>query len=121
MTGGGQPVPRRVTLISCPAALTGAKAVRARTIPATPRKMLKTMSPSAVGAALKFGPEIGSSAAGYREHGFFTGRELYFLDPSENLLEVRDPTWKAGMATPLLAEIIGAGWPFSPALGTPKH
>ena len=45
----------------------------------------------------------------YREHGFFTGRELYFLDPSGNLLEVRDPTWKAGMATPSLAEMIGAG------------
>ena len=45
----------------------------------------------------------------YREKGFFTGRELYFLDPSGNLLEVRDPAWKAGMATPSLAEIIGAG------------
>jgi hypothetical protein len=45
----------------------------------------------------------------YREHGFFTGRELYFLDPSGNLLEVRDPTWKAGMATPALADIVGAG------------
>jgi hypothetical protein len=43
----------------------------------------------------------------YREHGFFTGRELYFLDPSGNLLEVRDPTWKAGMAAPSLADIIG--------------
>jgi Glyoxalase/Bleomycin resistance protein/Dioxygenase superfamily len=43
----------------------------------------------------------------YREHGFFTGRELYFLDPSGNLLEVRDPTWKAGMATPELADIVG--------------
>jgi extradiol dioxygenase family protein len=45
----------------------------------------------------------------YREHGFFTGRELYFLDPSGNLLEVRDATWKAGMPTPALADIIGAG------------
>ena len=44
----------------------------------------------------------------YREHGFFTGRELYFLDPSGNLLEVRDPTWKAGMATPTLADLVGA-------------
>ena len=43
----------------------------------------------------------------YRAHGFFTGRELYFLDPSGNLLEVRDPTWKAGMATPSLADIVG--------------
>ena len=42
----------------------------------------------------------------YREHGFFTGRELYFLDPSGNVLEVRDPTWKAGMPTPSYEEIV---------------
>ena len=45
----------------------------------------------------------------YRAHGFFTGRELYFLDPSGNLLEVRDPTWTAGMPTPSLADIVGEG------------
>ena len=43
----------------------------------------------------------------YREHGFFPGRELYFLDPSGNLLELRDPTWHAGMATPTYEEIVG--------------
>src|SRR5215468_600568 len=48
ITGGGQPVPRRVTLISCPAAVAGARTVRANAIPATPRKMLNTMSPSSV-------------------------------------------------------------------------
>jgi len=42
----------------------------------------------------------------YREHGFFPGRELYFLDPSGNLLELRDPTWQAGMPTPAYAEIV---------------
>jgi catechol 2,3-dioxygenase-like lactoylglutathione lyase family enzyme len=42
----------------------------------------------------------------YREHGFFPGRELYFLDPSGNLLELRDPTWKAGMPTPTYADIV---------------
>jgi len=42
----------------------------------------------------------------YREHGLFTGRELYFLDPSGNVLEVRDPTWKAGMPTPSYEEIV---------------
>jgi catechol 2,3-dioxygenase-like lactoylglutathione lyase family enzyme len=47
----------------------------------------------------------------YRAHGFFTGRELYFLDPSGNLLEVRDPTWTAGMPTPSLADIVGDGSP----------
>jgi len=41
----------------------------------------------------------------YREKGFFTGRELYFLDPSGNRLELRDPTWKAGMPTPSHEEI----------------
>lgn len=41
----------------------------------------------------------------YREHGFFTGRELYFLDPSGNMLELRDPTWKPGMPTPAHEEI----------------
>ncbi len=44
----------------------------------------------------------------YREKGFFTGREMYFLDPSGNLLEVRDPTWKPGMPKPEYKELIGA-------------
>jgi extradiol dioxygenase family protein len=33
----------------------------------------------------------------YRRGGYFPGRELYFFDPSGNRLELRDPTWKAGM------------------------
>jgi catechol 2,3-dioxygenase-like lactoylglutathione lyase family enzyme len=41
----------------------------------------------------------------YREHGFFPGRELYFLDPSGNVLELRDPTWQAGMPTPTYEEL----------------
>lgn len=41
----------------------------------------------------------------YREHGFFTGRELYFLDPSGNMLELRDATWKPGMPKPSYEEI----------------
>jgi len=41
----------------------------------------------------------------YRERGFFPGREIYFLDPSGNVLELRDPTWKAGMPTPTWEEI----------------
>jgi len=41
----------------------------------------------------------------YRERGFFTGRELYFLDPSGNLLELRDPTWSEGMPKPTIDEI----------------
>lgn len=42
----------------------------------------------------------------YRAKGYFTGRELYFLDPSGNRLELRDPTWKAGMPEPPFEEIV---------------
>jgi len=42
----------------------------------------------------------------YRERGHFTGRELYFLDPSGNMLELRDATWGPGMPTPTYEEII---------------
>jgi catechol 2,3-dioxygenase-like lactoylglutathione lyase family enzyme len=42
----------------------------------------------------------------YREKGHFTGRELYFLDPSGNMLELCDPTWKSGMPTPTYEEIV---------------
>lgn len=41
----------------------------------------------------------------YRAKGFFTGRELYFFDPSGNRLELRDPTWKAGMPEPTFEEL----------------
>ena len=42
----------------------------------------------------------------YRAKGHFTGRELYFLDPSGTRLELRDPTWKPGMPEPALEEIV---------------
>jgi catechol 2,3-dioxygenase-like lactoylglutathione lyase family enzyme len=42
----------------------------------------------------------------YRGKGHFTGRELYFLDPSGNRLELCDPTWKAGMPEPSFEEIV---------------
>jgi catechol 2,3-dioxygenase-like lactoylglutathione lyase family enzyme len=42
----------------------------------------------------------------YREGGFFPGRELYFFDPSGNRLELRDPTWKAGMPQPTFEELV---------------
>ena len=44
----------------------------------------------------------------YRERGVFPGREMYFLDPSGNMLELCDPTWKPGMPTPTYEEIVGA-------------
>ena len=42
----------------------------------------------------------------YRAHGHFTGRELYFLDPSGNMLELRDASWKTGMPTPTFEDIV---------------
>lgn len=41
----------------------------------------------------------------YRGRGVFTGRELYFFDPSGNRLELRDPTWQQGMPEPSFEEI----------------
>ena len=41
----------------------------------------------------------------YRGQGFFTGRELYFFDPSWNRLELRDPAWQEGMPTPTYEEL----------------
>jgi len=42
----------------------------------------------------------------YRPKGYFTGRELYFYDPSGNRLELRDPTWKEGMPKPSFEELV---------------
>ena len=41
----------------------------------------------------------------YRRKGVFTGRELYFHDPSGNRLELRDPTWHEGMPEPSFDEL----------------
>ena len=41
----------------------------------------------------------------YRKKGFFTGRELYFHDPSGNRLELRDPSWHDGMPEPTIEEL----------------
>jgi len=41
----------------------------------------------------------------HRKQGFFTGRELYFFDPSGNKLELRDPTWSDGMPEPSVEEL----------------
>jgi extradiol dioxygenase family protein len=42
----------------------------------------------------------------YRPGGFFTGRQLFVLDPSGNRIELRDQTWKPGMPTPTYEEIV---------------
>ena len=44
----------------------------------------------------------------YRARGVFCGREMYFLDPSGNRLELRDPTWVEGMAEPSYEELANA-------------
>ena len=44
----------------------------------------------------------------YRARGYFTGRELYFYDPSGNRLELRDPAWKKGMPEPSYEEIVNS-------------
>jgi extradiol dioxygenase family protein len=41
----------------------------------------------------------------YRSSGFFTGRQLFVLDPSGNRIELRDSSWKEGMLTPTYEEI----------------
>jgi len=41
----------------------------------------------------------------HRKEGVFPGRELYFFDPSGNRLELRDPTWHAGMPEPTFEEL----------------
>ena len=44
----------------------------------------------------------------HRAQGFFTGRELYFFDPSGNKLELRDPDWSAGMPELTVEELAAA-------------
>ena len=44
----------------------------------------------------------------YRPGGFFTGRQLFVLDPSGNRIELRDASWKAGMPTPTYEESVRA-------------
>ena len=43
----------------------------------------------------------------YRRHGFFTGAELYFPDPSGNTLEIRNAEWQPGMPEPTWEELVG--------------
>ena len=67
-----------------------------------------TVSPETLVQACKVFDEKKVPIVGlvYRAKGFFTGRELYFFDPSGNRLELRDPTWKQGMLEPSFEEIL---------------
>ena len=67
------------------------------------------VSPETFAAACKLFERIGVTIAEpivYRARGHFTGRELYFLDPSGNMLELRDASWKDGMPTPTFEDIV---------------
>lgn len=66
-----------------------------------------TVSPETLTAACRYFKETGVPVVSlvYREQGFFIGRELYFQDPSGNVLELRDPTWVKGMAKPSFDEL----------------
>ena len=68
-----------------------------------------TVSPETFELACKVFHEINVAIdhLTYRARGVFTGRELYFFDPSGNRLELRDPTWTEGMPEPSFAELAG--------------
>lgn len=69
-----------------------------------------TVSPETFEQACKIFEERKIPIAGltYRAKGHFTGRELYFFDPTGNRLELRDPTWVEGMPEPPFEEIARA-------------
>lgn len=67
------------------------------------------VSPEMFVRACKLFHEIGiciGEPIEYRPGGFFPGRQLFVLDPSGNRIELRDPSWKAGMPTPSYEEIL---------------
>ena len=41
----------------------------------------------------------------HRKQGFFTGQELYSIDPSGNRLDLCDPTWTDGMPESTVEEL----------------
>ena len=67
------------------------------------------VSPGMFNKACKLFDELGikiHEPVDYRPAGFFTGRQLFVLDPSGNRIELRDPSWQLGMATPSYEEIV---------------
>ena len=69
-----------------------------------------TVSPETFDRACKVFKEENVTVVGltYRARGVFCGREMYFLDPSGNRLELRDPTWVEGMPEPSYEELVSA-------------
>jgi len=69
------------------------------------------VSPEMFNKACKLFDELGikiHEPVDYRPGGFFTGRQLFVLDPSGNRIELRDQSWKPGMPTPSYEEIIAS-------------
>ena len=67
------------------------------------------VSPEMFNKACKLFDELGikiHEPVDYRPAGFFTGRQLFVLDPSGNRIELRDASWKPGMPTPAYEEIV---------------
>ena len=69
-----------------------------------------TVSPETFDRACKVFKEEDVTVLGitYRARGVFCGREMYFLDPSGNRLELRDPMWVEGMPEPSYEELANA-------------
>ena len=69
-----------------------------------------TVSPETFDRACKVFKEENVTVVGltYRARGVFCGREMYFLDPSGNRLELRDPTWVEGRPEPSYEELANA-------------
>ena len=67
-----------------------------------------TVSPETLDQACKvfYERQVPVAYITYRAEGVFTGRELYFFDPSGNRLELRDPTWRKGMPEPTYEELV---------------
>ena len=67
------------------------------------------VSPQMFNKACKLFRELGikiHEPVDYRAGGFFTGRQLFVLDPSGNRIELRDASWQQGMPTPTYEEIV---------------
>jgi extradiol dioxygenase family protein len=47
----------------------------------------------------------------YRTGSYYAGRELYILDPSGNMIELRDATWTAAQPRLSFEELVGAASP----------
>ena len=69
-----------------------------------------TVSPETFEKACKVFKDENVQVVGltYRARGVFCGREMYFLDPRGNRLELRDTTWGEGMPEPSYEELVTA-------------